>query len=155
MQPDKHRYFKSPVQTVLLGKYMTKKIMIIDDESDIRLYLISVLEDNGYLACSHNDDVPVVESIRKEKPNLIILDIMMPGRSGISIYKELKTQPDLKNIPVAFISGIPSTASFNPEGFRALAHDDSLPMPASFIDKPIKIGPFLKLVANILGDTTI
>jgi CheY-like chemotaxis protein len=155
MQPDKHRYFKGPVQTVLLGKYMTKKIMIIDDEPDIRIYLISVLEDNGYLACSHNDDVSIVESIRKEKPNLIILDIMMPGRSGISIYKELKNQPDLKDIPVALISGIPSTSSFNPEGFRALAHDDSLPMPASFIDKPIKIEPFLKLVENMLGDTTV
>jgi CheY-like chemotaxis protein len=80
---------------------------------------------------------------------------MMPGRSGISIYKELKNQTDLKDIPVALISGIPSTSSFTPEGFLSFAHDDSLPMPASFIDKPIKIGPFLKLVDNMLRDAAV
>jgi len=64
------------------------KVMVVD-EADIRTYLMTVLEDSGYEACTVEEGNAVEEGILKEKPDLIILDIMMPRRSGISILTVL------------------------------------------------------------------
>jgi len=126
------------------------KIMVIDDEPDIRTYLLAVLEDNGYETCSGDGKDSVREDVEKERPDLIILDIMMPRRSGISIYKELRSCPALSRIPVALISGMSPAASFTEEAFRSLAADDALAMPEGFIEKPVKIPALLERVAQLL-----
>jgi len=61
-------------------------IMIIDDEQDIRAYLMAAVEDNGYETCTVEDNEEISNCIRENKPDLIVLDIMMPTRSGVSIY---------------------------------------------------------------------
>ena len=89
---------------------MSKKIMIIDDESDIRIYLMTALEDNGYETCTIEEDEPFHKAVLAKDPDLIILDIMMPQRSGISMYKELQTTAAFRNIPIALISGMSEAA---------------------------------------------
>ena len=113
---------------------MPKKIMVIDDEPDIRIYLRTVLEDHDFDTCTADDSDIVEHAVNKYKPDLVLLDIMMPKRSGISIYKELRTLKEFNDIPVVLISGMASSAEFMETGFRALIKDEKIKLPDGFLE---------------------
>ena len=79
---------------------MAKRVLVIEDEFDILTYLMAVLEDRGFDPRELNDDLPLSDAVESVEPDLILLDVMMPIRSGISIYEELRSSPNLKDIPV-------------------------------------------------------
>lgn len=126
-----------------------KKIMIIDDEMDIRIYLMAALEDCGYNTCTIEDDEAVLEVVRKEKPDLIVLDIMMPMRSGISIFKDLRTDPDTMQIPVVLISGLETSKGMLTDELIDLIDEKIIEPPDGFIEKPVRLNDFLNLVAQL------
>jgi two-component system phosphate regulon response regulator PhoB len=129
---------------------MTKKVLVIEDESDIATYLLAVLEDQGLSAQTLKDDAPLAEEAASLRPDLILLDVMMPKRSGVSIYKELRTTPELRQIPVIIISG------FSPEGesmagtFRQMISDPSIADPDGFIGKPMHLDHLIAMVRDTL-----
>lgn len=129
---------------------MPKTIMVIEDETDIRDYLMAALEDNGYKTCSIEEHEPVPEAMVMHKPDMVIMDIMMPKRSGISIYKELRHSPLFSEIPVALITGVTPEIEFTVNGFRVFADDPSLEPPDGFVEKPINLLSLLKLIENLL-----
>ncbi len=126
------------------------KIMVIDDEPDIRTYLMAILEDNGYETCSIEESEPIGKAVIEMKPDLIILDIMMPGRSGLSIYKELRTNDAVKNIPVALFSAMSPGRDFTRDEINKLVKDNRISLPEGFIEKPIKVPALLAIVEKIL-----
>jgi CheY-like chemotaxis protein len=86
---------------------MTRKILIIDDDPNIVSYLEDVFTDNGYATCTASDGVDAVEIVKKEKPDLITLDLEMPKEWGPRFYRKLTQQdPEFKKIPVIVISGL-------------------------------------------------
>jgi len=85
---------------------MKKKILVIDDDLNIRDYLVSLFNDNGYDACVAGDVKQGFEVAKKNKPDLITLDIEMPGEWGPRFYRQISQDPELKNIPVIVISGL-------------------------------------------------
>jgi len=127
-----------------------KKIMIIDDEPDIRIYLMTALEDRGYETCTIEDNEPILKAVLAKEPDLIVLDIMMPQRSGISMYKELRRTVALKNIPIALISGMSEAKDFMEEGFEKLINDNTIPPPDGFVEKPVKLPALMELVKQLL-----
>jgi len=127
-----------------------KKIMIIDDELDIRVYLMTALEDSGYETCTIEEDEPFHKAVLAKEPDLIILDIMMPQRSGISMYKELRTTAAFRNIPIALISGMSEAKDFMEEGFEKLIDDNTIPPPDGFVEKPVKLPALMELVKQLL-----
>jgi twitching motility two-component system response regulator PilH len=128
---------------------MTAKIMVIDDEQDIRMYLMAALEDNGYQACDIGERKSVLDAVRDENPDLIMLDIMMPKRSGVSIYKEFRTSKTFRDIPVVIISGMLVSKDSIEEEFKKLIGDDTIPLPNGFVEKPIKLPALLRLVDTL------
>jgi two-component system, cell cycle response regulator len=130
---------------------MPQKIMIIDDEPDIRLYLAAAAEDNGYEPLIVDAETPVMEMIAGHKPDLIILDIMMPMRSGISIYHEIRTSPELMHIPIILISGMTGASELMENGFEELIDDASLSKPDAFIEKPVDIDYLFIQIKKILN----
>lgn len=107
---------------------MSKKILAIDDEVDTLTFYSELLEDNNFTPITAENGIEGLKKAREEKPDLILLDIMMPKKSGMKTYRELKKDPDLSNIPVIIITGIskqvdfktlldrPSTGRLSPEG---------------------------------------
>lgn len=81
-----------------------EKILAIDDEPDVLRVLKYRLEKAGYEVLTALDGIKGLELARKEKPNLIILDIMMPGEDGYSVCKRLKNMSESAGIPVIFLS---------------------------------------------------
>ena len=116
---------------------MAKKILIIEDEPDILTYLTAVLEDHGFNAYSMVDQMSLDETVKSLKPDLIMLDVMMPKRSGVSIYRELKSSPELKCIPVAIISGFSPEGDDMASGFHRMLPDGPVEAPNGFVDKPV------------------
>jgi len=86
---------------------MAKTILIADDEPDLVRILGMWLEVDGYDVISVNDGAQVTELARQEEPDLIILDIRMPGADGYSVFKELKTSANTVSIPIIFYSALP------------------------------------------------
>ena len=129
---------------------MLKNIMIIDDEEDIRTYLSAVLEDSGFQTCLPEEEDNVVEALQRHQPDLVLLDIMMPRRSGISIFKDLRTTPGIDTIPVALMSGIERAARFFNDEFKTLVEEMDLKPPDGFIEKPLQIKQLIEVIENIL-----
>ncbi|MCK5783558.1 MAG: response regulator [Desulfobacterales bacterium] len=85
---------------------MAKKIMIVDDDPAIVKYLENLFKNNGYETCVARDGSEGVGIVKKEKPDLITLDLEMPEEWGPRFYRKLSKEKEFKNIPVIVISGL-------------------------------------------------
>ena len=128
---------------------MSKKIAIIDDEVDISLYLAAILEDEGYAAAVIGHTEPIVERLLSEMPDMVILDIMMPGISGLSLYKQLRENPAFASARLAILSGMVTGAAYNE--LAELTGDPDFTPPDAFIAKPVDTKEFLRTVAALLS----
>ncbi len=82
------------------------KILIIDDEPEIIDMLTVVLKARSYSVMSALDGQRGIEKVKKDRPDLILLDILMPGTDGYSVCTKLKSDKETKNIPVIILSGM-------------------------------------------------
>jgi two-component system, OmpR family, alkaline phosphatase synthesis response regulator PhoP len=80
------------------------KIVLIEDEEDIAALIKLQAEISGYKLHAEVDGLNGLRAIEREKPDLVILDIMLPGQSGLDVCRKLKSSPDLRDIPVIMIS---------------------------------------------------
>jgi CheY-like chemotaxis protein len=130
-----------------------KKVLIVDDEHSIVIYLTTVLEDGGYATCSASDGQEGLSVARREKPDLVCLDIMMPKRSGVSLYEEIKRDPDLRSTPVMFISAYNRIRDLrDPVAFRKMIPDAAIPQPELCMEKPIAVPDFLAAISKLTGE---
>ncbi len=83
---------------------MGKKILIADDEEDVKVVVQLFLESKGYDIVTAYDGLDAMDRAREENPDLIILDVMMPIIDGFEVCKKLKEDPGLKDIPVVMLS---------------------------------------------------
>ena len=133
---------------------MAKKILIIDDDPDVVIFLSTLLRDNGYETVEAEDGLEGLEKTKAEHPDLILMDLMMPQKSGISLLSELKNDDQLKNIPVIMVTGVSGETGIDLESFfqRASNSDGqlSIPKPEGYIEKPVDPDKLLLLISDIL-----
>ncbi len=129
---------------------MAKKVLVVDDELDMRTFLTTLLETNGYKPVSAEDGVHGLEVARDKKPALIILDIMMPKESGINLYRELKSDPELKEIPVIMLSALSRKTFFHSQRVLDEYKGEKIPEPAAYIEKPPEPEELLEAIENSL-----
>jgi len=118
------------------------KILIVDDEPDILTYYSAVFEDNGAEVFAAPDGDSALEIARREKPDLITLDLSMPGKDGGKVFEELRGDPELELIKVCIITGQPE--------LRRLIYDQPVRRPEGYLDKPIEEDDLLLNVRKIL-----
>jgi DNA-binding response OmpR family regulator len=82
-----------------------KTVLMIDDSPTVRLVMGSSLASKGYIVLYEPNAEKGLASAREKKPNIIVLDLMLPDRSGLDVLKELKESPDTKGIPVIILTG--------------------------------------------------
>ena len=131
-----------------------KKILVIDDELSIIAYLTTVLEDNGYETCSATDPEKGLAIACEQLPDLITLDIMMPKRSGVALYQDIKLDPQLRGIPVIFVTAFSRTDDLWPAAFRKMVPDGRIPLPEAYLEKPIDVDVFLETVTFVIRCAT-
>jgi len=121
---------------------MSKKVLIIDDEEDIQTYLNSLLTNNGYETQIAEDGVKGLETAKTFKPDLIILDIIMPNQSGVGFYRNIKKDNDLKDTPIIVLSGVTRYKEFFGTDHR------TMPQPQEFIEKPFDSDDLLSKIKS-------
>ena len=111
-------------------------VLIVDDELDMRTYISPLMETSGYKPIVAGDGREGLQLAREKRPNLIILDIMMPREGGIQMYRELKTDENLKDIPVIVVSAIAKKTFFHSQNLLGSYMGTPLPEPEAYIEKP-------------------
>ena len=121
-----------------------KLILVIDDDPDIVSFLTALLEDNGYATESAANGVEGLEKTRTRRPDLILLDITMPEKSGVRYYRDVREDEELRSIPVVMVTGVT-------QEFRQFIHSRrQVPPPEGFIHKPVDKQELLNTVAQVL-----
>ena len=128
-----------------------KKILIVEDELDLRIFLCNLLGNCGYHTIDAADRAEGLQKAKKEKPALIILDVMIPKEDGIQMYREIKQDQDLKNIPVIMVSTIDrKTFSFY-QKFQDTPKGTGVPEPGAYLEKPLEAEELIKLVRSLIS----
>ena len=117
------------------------RVLIVDDDPDMRLAIASVLKSRSYQVIEASDGFEALRKLKEEKPDIMLLDLLMPGMDGFAVIRELENRQkdEYPDIPVLVISSVREEASqrrYELELGRKLAVDD-------YIEKPIE--PFLLL----------
>ena len=107
-----------------------RKILIVDDEPDALVFIATVLEDNGATVVKAEDGDEALDLAKKEKPDLMTLDLAMPGKSGVEVYEALRSDPELKTLPVCIITG-------RPEMRKLIYERTTIPAPEGYLNKPV------------------
>ena len=128
-----------------------KKILVVDDEMDMRFYVCALLESHGYQTVATRDGKEGLQKAREDRPDLIILDIMMPGDGGVKMYGGLKADPALAQIPVIMLSAV-AESSFR--HYLAMLNAQSaqpVPDPAAYLEKPVDHERLLERIRRTIG----
>jgi len=130
---------------------ITKKILIVDDELDVRIYVGTLLETSGYEPISARNGREGLLKAKQVSPDLIILDVMMPQAGGVSMYRELKADRQLREIPVIMLTGVVEKSFSHYLKMLRLKIEDSIPQPNAYLEKPLDHEKLLELVREIIG----
>lgn len=130
---------------------MGKKVLVVDDDPDIRLFSISVLEENGYTPLEATNGEEGMEILKKEKPDLLILDVLMPRKSGIRLFRNIKTDASLKKIPIIIMSGIAEKSFLRSQKVLAEFGDEKVPEPEAYLEKPVEPEDLAAMIKKVIG----
>jgi CheY-like chemotaxis protein len=122
-----------------------KTILVVDDDPDTLTFLTTMLEDNDFATVSAHDGAEALAKIKQLPPDLITLDISMPEKSGVAVYRAVKEDDRLKNIPVIITTGVS-------EDFKKfISTRRQVPPPEGYITKPVVVDEFLTMVRDLLA----
>ena len=119
-----------------------KRILVVDDEPDALVFVRTVLEDNGATVLEARDGEEAIARVRAEKPDLVTLDLGMPGKNGVEVFQEMRSDQELRDIPVCIITGRPE--------LRRLIYDGSSRKPEGYLNKPVDAKTILRNVRKIV-----
>lgn len=133
-----------------------KRILVVDDERDTRIFVSTVVETMGFEPIEANNGPESVEKARSNKPNLVILDIMMPKiEDGIETYQQFRTDENLADIPIIMLSAIAKKTFFHSIRMLRPQKGDPFPEPEAYMEKPPDASELRKLIEDILGQRVI
>lgn len=83
---------------------MTKRVLLVEDEPNIMEAIRFILLRDGFAVDTHSDGSTAIETVTARNPDMIILDVMLPGRSGYDILHDLRSKPETSHIPVLMLT---------------------------------------------------
>jgi CheY-like chemotaxis protein len=121
------------------------KILVVDDDPKALVLIEAILTPAGYYVVTLVDSTKMINTVREKKPDLILLDIMMPVEDGYTILNKLKKGLDRSNIPVVMVSAVAD------DDHKVIASIDGA---SAYITKPINSKQLLETVARFLPAST-
>lgn len=148
---------------------MAKKVLVVDDDENTVKFLSAALEENGYAPIGAHNGSEGLEKIQSENPDLVILDVMMPKKTGFVLFKQLRRDEKYKDLPVIMLTGVAevlddldgqsdddevkpfdSLREAMRRSIRAM-REEGLIKPDMFIDKPIDPELVIAKVKELIG----
>ena len=130
---------------------MSKKVLVVDDDPDVRLFSVTVLEENGYRPLEAANGEEGLKMVKAENPDLIILDVLMPRQSGIRLYREMKTDKALKDIPIIILSGIAKKTFLRSQKAMTEFGGKPVPEPEIYLEKPVEPEELAATIKKVMG----
>src|ERR1044072_6316413 len=125
-----------------MSKERSASILVVDDDPEIVSMLSTSLIARGYKGSSAGDGHRALELAKRERPDLVLLDVMMPGKSGWEVARALKQDPVTQNVKIVMVSAIgEKTNEITAPIYGADAH----------VDKPFEFEELERVIANLLG----
>jgi len=122
-----------------------KTVLIVDDEPDTCTYFSTLLEDKGFETVIARNGAEGMACLEQSLPDLITLDITMPEKSGVRLYREIKNNEQWKSVPIIIITGVADDFE------KFISSRKSVPPPEGYLAKPIDVDKFLGLVDELTG----
>ena len=127
-----------------------KKILVVDDEKDVREFLKAALTEAGFEVIVAEDGSIALEKIKKEIPDLISLDLVMPHKSGAKLHRELSKNKKWSKIPIIIVTGH-ARDDLGKSDLKEL----TMSGPGVYLEKPVKPDNYIAAIKKILNmDTT-
>ncbi len=120
---------------------MTGHVLLIEDERNIVEAISFILSREGWRVDTHLNGADATDAIRRSKPDVIVLDVMLPGKSGHEILREIKADPDLSDLPVLMLTA------------RGQSRDREMALEAGvsrFMTKPFANADVLEAIRNLV-----
>ncbi len=142
-----------------------RKILVIDDNPDILSHVSEILHDNGFESATAADGAAGLAMARAKRPDLILLDLMMPKKSGVRFLNEIRQDTALKDVPIVVLSGATRGTDVDMKRFlqdqpfrdrkeKALgvAIDST---PDAYLDKPVDPSVLVETIRKLLGGSSV
>lgn len=134
---------------------MPHRILIVDDDPDVTLFLSTVLRDNGYATETARNGVEALDRLRSDPPDLILLDLMMPQKSGIGLLSDLGDDTSLSRIPIIMVTGVAGETGIDLDAFLQRSQsteNGSRPVRIDgYIEKPVEPDTLLTCIRETLS----
>lgn len=121
-----------------------RTVLVVDDDPDAREFLTTVLEDDGFNTTTAKDGSEAIAELDRSAPDLVALDITMPEKSGVAVYRRLKEDEALKHIPVVIITGVSDDFK------KFISTRRQVPPPDGYISKPVDVEQFRGMIKQLL-----
>jgi len=129
---------------------MGKAVLIVDDDPDIILYVSTILEKIGCYISGAKNGEEAMNKIKQNRPDLIIMDVVMPLLSGVKLYRDLKVSENYKNIPIIMLSGISKQTFLDSQEALSEFTDQPIPEPSAYVEKPLEPEKFTQIVQKFI-----
>ena len=116
-------------------KKFKPRVLIIDDEIQMRFYVMTLVKSLVFEPLMANDGTQGLDILADIKPDVIILDIMMPNKGGSLVYQEIVNNPEFKHIPIVFFSGVDHQAFIHYIKMLNVNLENKIPKPEYFVAK--------------------
>jgi DNA-binding response OmpR family regulator len=149
---------------------MAKKVLVVDDDPNLVRFLSVALEENGYIPIGAFDGKEGWEKACTELPDLFFLDVMMPKRTGFTLFKQLRKDERFKDTPVIMLTGVTASLATQDdasddtmeqpygalrESLRKVINEmkeDGVVKPDLFIEKPVDPEDVVEKVKELIGE---
>lgn len=127
----------------------SKRILVVDDESDVRQFLSTALMAAGFDVVTASDGFEALEEIKKQPPDLISLDLVMPKHSGVKLYRDLAKNKAWNKIPIIIVTG-----HARDDLGKADLKELTMSGPGIYLEKPVKPDNYIAAIKKTLGMDT-
>ncbi len=146
----------------------TRRILIVDDSNEQIAYYSEILEERGYEFMVAKDGREAMEIMKANPPHLVLLDVMMPRKSGIAVFQQMKRDPNLEKIPIIIITGASEVTGVDMKSgdeqpketyqddmsreFGSMLREKLQSLtPDGFIEKPVEPAVLISKIESLLG----
>ena len=127
-----------------------KTVLVVDDEPDVRNYLASILRDARFNVLTAADGDEALEIVRRERPDFISLDLLMPKKNGHKVLYELRKDKTLARIPVLIVTAH-AQDDLGQRDMDDMLADKVISGPGVYLEKPVKPADYVRCVQRALG----
>lgn len=124
-----------------------RRVLVVDDDPDVIEYFVSFLDDHGYLVESASNAAQAVSTVDAFDPDAVLIDVMMPGRSGLDLLVTFRRHPRWSDLPIVMITGDDQVLQDDCRSYLG-SHDD-VRGPDGVLAKPIDQQALLDLLSTV------